>query len=117
MKKTYDDNIFLCSNRQDRKIPVHGVSGTHYSDDNGFTIFELDQTVRDFSNRHVSIGVGHFLLTDEDCYKICSILVAQKRLRKVTCTTVLTDKKEIPHYKNFNFKKGTYQERKSRHTA
>lgn len=117
MKKTFDDNIFLCSNRQDRKIPVHGVSGTHYTDDNGFTIFELDQTMRDFSNRHVSIDVGHFLLTDENCYKISAISVSEKRPKKVTCTTVLTDKKEIPHYNKFNFKKGTYQEKKSRRTA
>lgn len=113
MKKVYDDNIFLCSNRTDRKIPVHRVSGSYYTDSKGFTVFELDQTKRKLANNRITLTEGCFLLTEENCYKIATLEFAEKRPKTATCTTVVTDVKEIPFYHKFNFKKGTYFEKRT----
>jgi hypothetical protein len=109
MKKTYDDSIWLFSNREDRKIPPHSVSGKYYSDPDGFVIFELESTKRDFANSNITIAPGHFLLTDDlTCHKIVSLEFAEKRPKFAKCKTVITDKSAIPHYFAFNFRKGTY---------
>ena len=117
MKKTYDDNIFLCSDRKDRKIKAHMVSGSYYTDDSGFTIFELDQTKRDFDNSRITIKEGCFLLTEDACYKIVSVFIPDKRPKRLVCTTVLTDRRTIPHFCRFNFQDGTYMHRGVRQSA
>ena len=115
MKNTYDDNIWLFSNREDRKIPPHVVSGIYCKDSNGFVIFELDQTKRDFDKSNITIKEGCFLVTDDQtCYKIVSLEFAEKRPKLATCKTVKTSKAEIPHYCDFDFKEQTYRERKRR---
>ena len=113
MKKIHDDSIILCSNRTDRKIPPHGgIIANYYTDDKGFTVFELEHTKREFVNRNLVLDIGYFLLTEEGCYKVIEITYAEKRPKRITCKTVLSNASEIPFFKNINVAKGTYYERK-----
>lgn len=78
MKKIHDDSIILCSNRTDRKIPPHGgIIANYYTDDKGFTVFELEHTKREFANRNLVLDIGYFLLTEEGCYKVIEITYAE----------------------------------------
>lgn len=104
MLKNYDDNLYLCSNRKDRKIPPHGISGKFYDDENGFTFFELDQTRRDFANSHVTILPGHFLVTsDKKSYKIIDLSFRGKRPYRVNIKAIQTGFSEIPFYHKSDF--------------
>ena len=117
MKKTHDDTIFLCSDRTDRKIPEHLVSGNYYTTTRGFTIFELDQPKRFFDNKNITISEGCFLQTEENCYKITSISISNKRPKKLVCKTVKTASEDIPYYTDFNSKKRTCRKKEALKTA
>ncbi len=98
MKKIYEDNIQLCSNRTERKISPHTVGGSYYTDVDGFTVFDLDETKRSFANRNINICEGCFLVTEDHCYKIVSVSIREKKPKYVSCKTVLTDIRQIPFY-------------------
>jgi len=110
MKKFFHYNIFLCSNRADRQIPAHGVSCHIFTDSQGFVIFELEETKRDFAHQHVTLAEGCYLLTyDCNCYKIISIVFAEKSPKKAICKTVLTTIGDMPYSINIYFESGEYK--------
>lgn len=113
MKKTHDDNIFLCSNSTEKPIVPHCVSGFIIPELYGYATFELDQTKCEFEHAHAPIFEGCFLLTDNMyCYKILSIQYAEKRPKKAYGRAVLTSMDEIPFFCDFDFLNGTCSYRK-----
>lgn len=88
MKKIWDDSILLISNRTDRKISPHMLSGMYFSNEDGYKIFELDQTCRDLANRRITIDKGCLFKIEEGTFMITDLSFDDKRPRRARCTTV-----------------------------